>query len=145
MNYTPTEADGVRRNTTTAPGALGLISMPFTFIQDGLLSTHDFINAAKDRGYRLSLNDLQAFHSNRLLVPLYRVSDAPVNERRIDVMPNGNMNDGKPCRQPRTVAFATRLTRAIPRLGRTAVRRTSKISGGGTVFSIHLGNCSIST
>ncbi|MGH9958152.1 MAG: hypothetical protein ACREBC_13640 [Pyrinomonadaceae bacterium] len=67
--------------------------MPFTFIQDDLLSTQDFIKAATDRGYRLSLDDLQAFHSNRLLMPLYRVSDTPVDGRRIKVAVNGNMND----------------------------------------------------
>lgn len=67
--------------------------MPFTFTQDDLLSTQDFIKAAEDRGYRLSLDDLQAFHSNRLFLPLYRVSDTPVDERRINVVANGNMND----------------------------------------------------
>lgn len=67
--------------------------MPFTFIQDDLLSTQGFIKAAKERGYQISLDDLQAFHSNYLLVPLYRVSDTPVDGQRIDVVPNGNMND----------------------------------------------------
>lgn len=67
--------------------------MPFTFIQDDLLSTQDFIRAAQDRGYRLSLDDLRVFHSNRLMVPLYRVSDMPVEGRRINVVPNGNMNN----------------------------------------------------
>jgi hypothetical protein len=74
-------------------GALGLISMPFTFTQDDLLNTKGFIDEAKKRGYELTLDDLQAFHNNRLLLPLYRVSDTAVIGRRINVGPNGNFND----------------------------------------------------
>jgi hypothetical protein len=75
------------RSTTAVSGALALVCLPFTFIQDDLLSADNFIKAAKDRGYDLDLDDLQAFHSNRLLLPLYRVSDKPVEDRRIDVVP----------------------------------------------------------
>jgi hypothetical protein len=65
-------------SSTTVSGALALVCMPFTFTQDELLSTDNFLKAAKARGYELSLDDLQEFHSNRLLLPLYRVSDTPV-------------------------------------------------------------------
>lgn len=93
MSHTPEDADDKLHNAATTSGALALVCMPFTFIQDDLLSTDKFIKTAKDRGYQLSLDDLQTFHSNRLLVPLYRVSDTPVDEQRINVVPNGNMND----------------------------------------------------
>src|SRR6266545_6804782 len=75
-----------------ATGALVLISMPFTFTQDELLNTDGFIRAAKARGFELTLEDLQALHNNRLLLPLYRVSDTPVIGRRIDVVPDGNLD-----------------------------------------------------
>jgi len=67
--------------------------MPFTFTQDQLLDTDGFIHAAKEREYRLTLDDLQDLHNNRLLLPLFRVSDNPVSGRRINVAPNGNLND----------------------------------------------------
>ena len=92
MNHAPEGTDDELRSTTAVPGAIALVCMPFTFIQDDLLSSDSFIQAAKDRGYELSLDDLQTFHSNRLLLPLYRVSDTPVEGRRIDVVQNGNMN-----------------------------------------------------
>jgi hypothetical protein len=79
-------------SSTTVSGALALVCMPFTFTQDELLSTDNFLKAAKARGYELSLDDLQEFHSNRLLLPLYRVSDTPVEGRRLNVVPNGNLN-----------------------------------------------------
>ncbi len=89
-----------------ATGALVLISMPFTFTQDELLNTDGFIRAAKARGFELTLEDLQALHNNRLLLPLYRVSDTPVIGRRIDVVPDGNVNDR---RQAQAAAAAGRL------------------------------------
>lgn len=79
-------------STTAVSGALALVCMPFTFTQDDLLSTDNFLRAAKARGYELSLDNLQEFHSNRLLLPLYRVSDTPVEGRRLNVVPNGNLN-----------------------------------------------------
>jgi hypothetical protein len=66
--------------------------MPFSFTQDELLDTDGFIRAAKDRGYQLTLDDLQTLHNNRLLLPLYRVSDTSVIGRCIDVVPDGNLN-----------------------------------------------------
>jgi hypothetical protein len=66
--------------------------MPFTFTQDELLNTKGFIDAVKERGYRVTLDDLQDLHNNRLLLPLFRVSDTPVSGRRIDVVPNGNLD-----------------------------------------------------
>lgn len=87
--------DGTPQLPDTIPavsGALALVCMPFTFTQDDLLSTDNFIKSAKDCGYDLDLDDLQILHSNRLLLPLYRVSDIPVEGRRLNLVPNGNMN-----------------------------------------------------
>lgn len=92
MDDSPEDVKNQLRSTTAVSGALALVCMPFTFIQDDLLSTDNFIKAAKDRGYDLDLDDLQTFHSNRLLLPLYRVSDTPVEGQRLNVVPNGNMN-----------------------------------------------------
>jgi len=66
--------------------------MPFTFIQDDLLKTDGFLREARERGHEISLEDLQDLHSSRLLAPLYRVSDAAVAGRRIDVIANGNLD-----------------------------------------------------
>lgn len=70
--------------------SLSLIAMPYTFTQDELLNTDGFIKAAKERGYHITLDDLQTFHSNNLLVPFYRVSDEADTDQRIDVEANGN-------------------------------------------------------
>jgi hypothetical protein len=67
--------------------------MPFTFIQDDLLRTGQFLRDARERGHRIDLGDLQELHSRRLLVPLYRISDTPAVGRQLDVVPNGNMDD----------------------------------------------------
>jgi hypothetical protein len=80
-------------SASSAPGALAFMSMPFTFTQDDLLNTRGFIDEAKKRGYELTLDDLQTLHNNRLLLPLYRISDTPVIGRRMNVVPNGNLND----------------------------------------------------
>lgn len=76
----------------TPGSALALLTIPYVFTQDKLLTTGELIDQAKERGYELSLDDLQRFHSHRLLVPLYRVSDSPVASRRIPVEPNGGPN-----------------------------------------------------
>jgi hypothetical protein len=55
--------------------SLGLLRIPFVFSQDRLLKSEQFIANAKDRGFSLSLANLQELHRHRLLVPLYRVSD----------------------------------------------------------------------
>src|ERR1700735_2715505 len=72
--------------------ALTPLCMPFTFIQDDLLDTEGFLRLTRGRGHDIETEDLQDLHSRRLLVPLYRVSDTPVTGRRLDVVPNGNMN-----------------------------------------------------
>jgi hypothetical protein len=72
--------------------ALSLITLPYIFTQDDLLTTGQFISAAKLRGVRLTLQDLQDLHNRRLLMPLYRVSDIPVEGRRITVQADGGMN-----------------------------------------------------
>ncbi|MEV8613125.1 hypothetical protein AB0383_35340 [Amycolatopsis sp. NPDC051373] len=73
-------------------GALSLLTLPYVFTQDKLLTSGDFIKAAEERGHRLSLDDLQALHSHRLLLPLYRVSDCPVEGRRVPIELSGAMN-----------------------------------------------------
>jgi hypothetical protein len=75
-----------------AGGSLALLSIPFIFTQDELLTTGDFMKQAKERGHNLSLNGLRVLHEYRLLVPLYRVSDTPVQGRRINVEINGGMS-----------------------------------------------------
>jgi hypothetical protein len=71
---------------------LALLSIPFIFTQDELLTTGDFMKQAKERGHNLSLNGLRVLHEYRLLVPLCRVSDTPVQGRRINVEVNGGIN-----------------------------------------------------
>ena len=66
-------------------GALALLAIPHAFTQDGLLTTDEFIRHTKERGHSLSLALLQTLHNERLLLPLYRVSDYAVDGRRVDV------------------------------------------------------------
>ncbi|MBP5895220.1 hypothetical protein [Streptomyces scabiei] len=73
-------------------GALALLTLPFAFTQDDLLTADKFIQEAKKRGYKLSLDILQELHIHRLLLPLYRVSDTPVEGRRIAVERSYGMN-----------------------------------------------------
>ncbi len=65
--------------------ALRLLTLPYSFTQDRLMDTKDFIKAAEERGHKLTLDDLQYLHSHRLLMPLYRVSDHPVEGRKIEL------------------------------------------------------------
>jgi hypothetical protein len=69
-----------------------LLTIPFIFTQDELLTTGDFLQRAKERGYNLTLDGLQTLHNHRLLVPFYRVSDTRVRGRRIEVGPDGGQN-----------------------------------------------------
>jgi hypothetical protein len=73
--------------------------MPFTFIQDDLLKTRDFVKAARERGQNITEENLQDLHSRRLLVPLFRVSDFPVIGRQLDVVPDGNLDARRLARQ----------------------------------------------
>ncbi|MFJ3998250.1 hypothetical protein [Streptomyces parvus] len=68
-----------------ARSTLDLLKIPFAFTQDELLDTGSFIRKAKERGHNLRLETLQALHNHGLLVPLYRVSDTPVEGRQVDV------------------------------------------------------------
>jgi hypothetical protein len=71
-------------DSTLDAGALALIAMPFTFIQDELLDASRFIDAARERGYRLTLDDLQDLHNNRLQVASW--SNCPtLVERRLGI------------------------------------------------------------
>ncbi|MFF3763872.1 hypothetical protein ACFYYR_07255 [Streptomyces sp. NPDC001922] len=65
--------------------SLELLKVPFIFTQDELLDTGSFIRKAKERGYSLSLETLQALHVHGLLIPIFRVSDTAVEGRRVDV------------------------------------------------------------
>jgi hypothetical protein len=71
---------------------LALLAIPYIFTQDKLLTTDDFLRQAKDRGQRLTLDDLQKLHANGLIVPFYRVDDNPIETQRITVEPSGEMN-----------------------------------------------------
>ncbi len=75
-----------------ASSSLALLSVPFIFTQDGVLDTGDFIRQSEERGYKLSLDTLQKLHSQRILLPLYRVSDAAVPGRIIKVEADYGMN-----------------------------------------------------
>ncbi|MFV0127799.1 hypothetical protein ACLGI4_08805 [Streptomyces sp. HMX112] len=65
--------------------ALGLLTVPYVFTQDELLTADGFIKESKKRGFKLSLDVLQELHRHRLLLPLYRVSDTPAEGRRVGV------------------------------------------------------------
>ncbi|MCC8245068.1 hypothetical protein [Saccharothrix luteola] len=69
----------------TPGAALALLTIPYVFTQDGLLTTGDFIARAKERGHELSPDLLQDLHNLGLLKPFYRVSDFPVSGRQLDV------------------------------------------------------------
>ncbi|MFG1805758.1 hypothetical protein [Streptomyces sp. NPDC049040] len=73
-------------------GALALITLPYVFTQDELLTADGFIKECNKRGYKLSLDILQELHSHRLLLPLYRVSDTAAEGRRIGVGRGYEMN-----------------------------------------------------
>ena len=78
--------------STPNGSALALLRVPFIFSQDGLLSSGDFLKDAKNRGYDLTLAELQELHRHRLLLPLYRVSDDAVAGRVIHTIDRGGMN-----------------------------------------------------
>jgi hypothetical protein len=84
--------DPERPHATNVSGALALVCMPFTFIQDDLLDTKGFLSLARERGHDIDAEDIQDLQNRRLLIPLYRVSDTSVAGRRLDVVPNGNMD-----------------------------------------------------
>ncbi|WP_329460882.1 hypothetical protein [Streptomyces sp. NBC_01431] len=82
----------LRKSASVFPpdgSSLALLKLPFSFTQDRLLDTDDFMKAAKDRGYSIDLALLQEFHRRRLLLPLYRVSDTPAEGRRVAVVEAG--------------------------------------------------------
>lgn len=79
-------------DTSPQRGALALATMPFTFTQDDLLDSRGFARAAKDRGFNINVDGLQSLHRQGLLVPLYRVSDVEDDGRRLDVAPNGSLD-----------------------------------------------------
>ncbi|MFG2825301.1 hypothetical protein ACGFX4_38470 [Kitasatospora sp. NPDC048365] len=64
-------------------GALALVTIPYIFSQDDLLTSAEFLERAEKQGHQLSLDGLERLHNHRLLVPLYRVSDTPVEGRRL--------------------------------------------------------------
>ena len=84
-------ADG-RRDDPPPGSSLALLRIPFLFSQDELLTTDGFITKAKERGHDIDLDLLQKLHEHRLRLPLCRVSDTPVEGRRIHVEANGGAN-----------------------------------------------------
>ena len=50
-----------------------LLKLPYSFTQLPPLTSQEFIDAARNRGGQLQVDDLQAFHRLKLLVPLLRV------------------------------------------------------------------------
>jgi hypothetical protein len=80
------------QNHMPAGSTLALLSVPFIFTQDQLLTSRDFVKKAKERGFELSIDRLQQFHRHNLLVPFYRVTDTAAGGRRIDVHIEGNYN-----------------------------------------------------
>lgn len=89
---TATGSIASRESYPPTGGALALLTIPHIFTQDRLLTTDEFIRQANDRGQPLSLGDLETLHNHRILIPLYRVSDTPVEGRRLDVPWDGGMN-----------------------------------------------------
>lgn len=77
----------VRPETTAAPSgsALALLRLPLAFTQDKLMTTDDFIKASLRRSQPLSLQVLQTLHNQRLLLPLFRITDTAVEGRRIEL------------------------------------------------------------
>ncbi len=73
-----------------AMSSLRLLSIPFVFSQVPLLTSRQFIDAAKRWDYRLSIDDLEEFNQSGLLVPFFRVDDAP--ETALVVEPHANDN-----------------------------------------------------
>lgn len=80
-------ADAFPVTPSRSTGSLALLGVPAIFTQDELLDTNQFIDRAKDHGLPISLDTLQDLHSRNLLYPLYRVSDIPVEGRRIPSPP----------------------------------------------------------
>lgn len=75
-------------HTTPFPGSAGslaLLTIPYAFTQDHLLTTEEFRRAAAARGDDLRLGDLQKLHEQKLLLPMYRVSDESRQDWRIGV------------------------------------------------------------
>ncbi|WP_431910365.1 hypothetical protein [Amycolatopsis thermoflava] len=73
--------------------SLPLLTVPYVFTQDRLLTTGEFLRAARERGHILTLDDLQDLHHHRLLPPLYHVTDDAIEGRRIPVVsPSMNFN-----------------------------------------------------
>ncbi|MEW2538676.1 hypothetical protein [Micromonospora chalcea] len=71
---------------TPPPGsALALLTIPYVFTQDALLTTEQFIRRAKDLGHRITADTLQTLHEHGLLIPLYMVCDEANEARRLDV------------------------------------------------------------
>jgi hypothetical protein len=54
--------------------ALNLLTVPFTFTQEGLLTSRQFIQTAQERGHDLTEGVLEDLFHARMLTPLYRLS-----------------------------------------------------------------------
>jgi hypothetical protein len=56
---------------------LDLIELPYSFSQLGLMLADEFCREARERGVHLSVEELEALHRARLLVPFYREAADP--------------------------------------------------------------------
>lgn len=72
--------------------ALCLLRIPFSFTQDKLFNTQEFIDEAERRGHKLTLDSLQALYVHEILVPLFRVDDESIESRCISVSSNEGQN-----------------------------------------------------
>ena len=129
--------------TDPRPGtSLALVTIPYIFTQDKLLTTDDFLRQVKDRGHRLTLEELQKLHANGLVVPFYRVDDTPIDSQRINVGTSGEMNargwvleaasSGR-LRDPAAEGYSPEWP--------TPDQPASDLNAGGTATCIRHGNC----
>lgn len=78
--------------SSSPPATLALVTTPFVFAQDTLLTTGDFLKEAKARNTSLTIDDLQDLHERGLLLPLYRIADESIDALKIDLKPPSGGN-----------------------------------------------------
>ena len=72
--------------------SLKLLSLDYAFVQDHLLLPEDFVKEAKNRGFDVELDTLDARHTNGLRTPLFRVGH-PEAEVLVTELPDGHGNN----------------------------------------------------
>lgn len=81
MNYEIGEATPATLNGSS----LALFRIPFIFSQDQLLKSDEFIRQSSERGYPLSLSQLETLHLHKLLIPLFYIDDTANERNRIPI------------------------------------------------------------